>query len=61
MGKAAEEAAQGDPIQHTEATVTEPTMTGLNDCTADHPDTAAHLVTTIRTAEDHIHAHPTNH
>ena len=60
MGTDNIEAAQGDPIQHTEATVTEPTMTCLTGHTADHPHTTAHQVTTRRTAIDHVHAHPTN-
>ena len=54
------EAAQGDPIQHTKATVTEPTMTHLTSHTADHPHTTAHQVTTLKTIVDHIHAHPTD-
>ena len=58
MGKVAIEAPQGDPIQHTEATVAEPAIT---DHTAVHPHTAAHQVTALRTAVDNIHVHPIDH
>ena len=61
MGIATIESAQDDPIQHTKATVTEPTMTHHTSHTTDHPHTAAHQVTTLRTAVGHIHAHPTDH
>ena len=61
MGIAAIEAAQGDPIQHTEAIVTGPTMTLHTSHTADHPHTTDHQVTTCRTTVDHVHAHPTDH
>ena len=60
-GTAATEAAQGDPIQHTKATVTEPTMTQYTGHTTDHPHTAVQQVTTLRTTLDHVHAHPTDH
>ena len=59
MGKATIEVAQGNPIQHMKATVTGPAMTHHTSLTADSPHTAAHQVTTFRTAVDHIHAHPT--
>ena len=58
MGTAAIEAAQGNPIQHTEATVAEPAVKHLTGHTTDHPHTAAHQVTTLRTAVDHVHVHP---
>ena len=58
MGTATIEAAQGNPIQHTEATVAEPIMTHH---TADHPHTAAHQVTALGTTVDHVNAHPTDH
>ena len=58
MGKAAIEAVQGNPIQHTEATVVEPVMTHHTGHTTDHPHTAAHQVTALRTTVDHIHVHP---
>ena len=61
MGTATTEAAQDDPIQHSEAKVTEPTMTHHTSHTADHPYTAAHQFTTLRTAVDHIHVHPIDH
>ena len=61
MGTATIEAAQGDPIQHTQATVTEPAMTHHTNHTTDHSITAAHLVTILRATVGHIHAHPTNH
>ena len=61
MGTTAIEASQGNSIQHTKATVSEPTLTCLTDHTTDHPHTAAHQVTVLMTAVDHIHAHPTNH
>ena len=35
-------AAQDDPIQHTEDTVTDPTMTHHTGHTINHPHTAAH-------------------
>ena len=54
------EAVQGNPSQHTEATVTEPTMTHHNNHTADHPHTTAHPVTILKKAVDHIHAHLTD-
>ena len=41
-GTSATEAAQGDPIQHTKATATEPTMTHHTSHTTDHPHTTAH-------------------
>ena len=59
-GTATIEAAQGCPIQHTKATVTEPTMTCLTGHTAEHTHTTDHQVTALRTTVDHIHTHPTN-
>ena len=61
MGTATIEAGQGIPIQYTEATVTEPTLTYHTSHTADHPHIAAHQVTPLRTAVDHVHTHPTDH
>ena len=61
MGTATIEAAQGDPIQHTEATITEPTMTCLTGHTADHPHITAYQVTALRTTVDHVHIHSTDH
>ena len=61
FGTATIEAAQGNPIQHIEATVTELTMTHHTGHTTDHPHITAHRVTAVRTAVDHIHAHPTDH
>ena len=55
LGTAALEAAQDDPIQHTEDKVTGPIMTHHTRNTAYHPQTAAHQVTTHRMAVDHIH------
>ena len=55
------EAPQDNPIQHTEDTVTDPTMTHNTGHTANHPHTAAHQVTTLRTAVDHIHVDPLDH
>ena len=55
------EAVQGNPIQHTKATATEPTMTYHTSHTADNPHIAAHPVTTLRTTIGHIHVHPTDH
>ena len=55
MDTATIKTAQGDPIQHKETTVTEPTMTHHTGHTADHP------VTTLRTTVDHIHTQPTDH
>ena len=60
MGTATIEAAQDDPIQHTEDTATDPTMTHYTCHTANHPHTAAHQDTTLRTTVDHIHVHPTD-
>ena len=60
METATIEAAQGDPIQHTEATATEPTMTHHTDHTADHPLTTDDLVTAPRTAVDCVHDHHTD-
>ena len=48
-GTATIKAAQDVPIQHTEATVAEPAMTHHTGHTADHPHTATHQVTTLRT------------
>ena len=61
MGTATTEAAQDDPIQHTKDTVTDPAMTHHTGHTTNHPHTAAHQVTALRTTVDHIHVHPTNH
>ena len=61
MGMATIEAAQDDPIQHTEDTVTDPTMTHHTDHTTNHPYTTVHQDTALKTAVDHIHAHPTDH
>ena len=61
MGTAAIEAAQDDPIQHTEITAADPTMTHQTSHTTNHPHTAAHQVTTLRTTVNHSHAHPTDH
>ena len=60
-GSVAIEAAQDNPILHTEDTVTDPTMTHHTSLTTNPPHTAAHLATTLRTGADYIHAHPTNH
>ena len=60
-GSAAIEAAQDDPIQHTEDTVAGPTMTHHIGHTANPPHTTAHQATTLRTTADHIHTHPTDH
>ena len=60
MGTDAIEAVQGDPIQHTEATGAEPTMTHHTGHTTDNPHTTAHMVTALRTAVGHIHIHPTD-
>ena len=59
IGTAAIEAAQDNPIQHTEDIVTDPAITYHTSHTTNHPHTAAHQVTAHRTAVDHIHAHPT--
>ena len=61
MGRATIEAAQDNPIQHTEGTVTNPAMTHQISHTTNHPHTVAHQVTVLRTAVDHIHIHPTDH
>ena len=60
MGTDTIEAAQGNPIQHTEAMATEPTMRHHTGHTADNPHTTAHQITTVRTALGHIHIHPTD-
>ena len=60
-GRDAIGSAQGNPIQHTKATAAEPTVTHHNGYTAQNPCTAAHQVTTLRTAVGHIHVHPTDH
>ena len=44
-----------------EVTAAEPTMTHHTGLTADNPHTAAHWVTTLRTAVGHIHIHPIDH
>ena len=58
---AAIEAAQNDPIQCTEDKVMDAAMTHHTSHTANHPHTAAHQNTALRTAVDHIHTHPTDH
>ena len=55
------EPAQDDLIQHTENTVTEPTMTHHTGHTVDHPHTTATQDTTLRTTADHTHIHPIDH
>ena len=60
-GTATIEAAQGDPIEHTEDTATGPTKTHHTGHTANLPHTAGHQATTLRIAVDHTHDHPTNH
>ena len=55
------EAAQDDPVQHTEHTVAGPAMTHHTGHTANPPHTATHQATALRTAANHIHAHPTDH
>ena len=52
MGTDAIGADQGNPIQHTKATVIEPAMTH---------HTAAYQVTTLRTAVGHVHIHLIDH
>ena len=52
MGTAAIEAAQDDPIQHTEDTVTDPTMIHHTGHTAIYLHTTAHQDTALRTAVD---------
>ena len=61
MGIATIEAVQDNPIQHTEATVTEPAVIHHTSHTTDHPHTTAHQVTTLRTAVGHSHVYPTNY
>ena len=61
MGTATIEAAQGNPIQHTEAIVTEPAVTHHTGHITDHPHTTAHPVTSLRTPVDHVHAYCTDH
>ena len=58
IGTAALEAAQDNPIQHTEHTVADSAVTHHTGHSINHPHTTAHEVTTLRTAVDHIHAHP---
>ena len=53
-------AAQGNPIQHIEATATETTMTHHTSNTTDNPYITAHQVTTLRTTVGHDHVHPTD-
>ena len=53
-------AAQGNTIQHTEATFTEPTVAHHTGHTADHPHTTAHQVTALRTTVGHIDTHSTD-
>ena len=60
MGTVTIEAVQDNPIQHTEDTVIDLTMTHHTDHTTYHPHTAGHQVTVHRIAVDHIHAHPTD-
>ena len=59
-GTATKEAAQDDYIQHTEDTVTDPTMTHHTGHTTNPPDTTADEATALRTTVDHIHTHPTD-
>ena len=49
-------AAQGNPIQHTEATAAEPAMTHHTSHTTDNPHTTVHQGTTLRTTVGHIHS-----
>ena len=53
-GSAAIEAAQDDPIQHTEDTVAGPTITHHIGHTANPPHTAAHQASTLR---EHSRSH----
>ena len=55
------EAAQDDPIQHTDDTVTDPTMTHPTGHITNPPHTTVHQATTLRTTADHIYTHPTDH
>ena len=60
-GSATIEAAQDNPIQHTEDTVAGPTVTLHTGHTANPPHTTAHEATALSMIADHIHAHPTDH
>ena len=60
-GTATIEAAENNPVQCTKDAVTDPVMTHHTGHAANHPYTAAHQVTTLRTAIDHIHTSPTDH
>ena len=59
-GKAAIGAAQNNPFQCTKDTVADPTMTHHTGHIANHPHTAAHQVTPLGIAIDHINANPTD-
>ena len=61
MGTAVIEAAQGDPMQHSKATVTEPIMMHHTSHITDYPHTTAHLVNALRTAVDHVHVQSADH
>ena len=61
MGTATIEAAQDNPIQHTNDTVTDLAMTHHTGHTANHPHTTANQATTLRTTVHHIDIHPTDH
>ena len=61
MGTAAIESPEGNPVQHTKAAAAEPIGTHHTDHITDHPLTATHQVTALRTTVDHIHTHHTDH
>ena len=54
------ETAQGNPIQHTEDTVTGPAMTHHTGHTANPPHTAAQQATALRITVGYTHDHLTN-
>ena len=60
-GTATIDAAQDDPIQHTDDTAAGPTITHYTGHTANPPHATACQATTPRIAVDHTHEHPTNH
>ena len=60
-GTATIEAAQDNPIQHTDNTVEDAAMTHHTSHTANPLHTTAHQATTVRTTVDHIHTHPTEY
>ena len=60
-GTATIEAAQDDPIQHTEDTVRGPAMTHHTGHTANPPHTTAHQATALRITVDHTYDHLTDH